>query len=309
MAGAWLGMRRRTGGGGGDAPVGCARRPLRGAVAPADAAGGGGSDRAAEADGVGVDARSSAVHYEPTDAQGAVRARRGSVSGITDRLEWADLLGLRFAILDDRPAGRPRADAVFARAARGPDGASATRRLEGMIVLPVASLGRCSSTSRIAGRCRWAPTGRRSGSEQPSAFVFASTPRLQPARSAYSARQLVDVTAARGTVTRQLESARRRARRRPGGRPDQRLRRPDVRLGVAQRQRRGVRQRAPAGTWLTVSLGARRRRPPPPGRPLPTTFPTERRSNPPPSHLGFDCRARRDFYWWIAPRGRRWCAC
>ena len=46
-------------------------------------------------------------HYEPTDVR-----RTGAVLGLrfafTYRLEWVDLLSLRYALLDDRPVdGRP----------------------------------------------------------------------------------------------------------------------------------------------------------------------------------------------------------
>src|SRR6478752_4888286 len=44
----------------------------------------------------------TAIHHEPTDAQ-EVRILPELRYGITDRLEWADLLGLRYAFLDDRP--------------------------------------------------------------------------------------------------------------------------------------------------------------------------------------------------------------
>src|SRR6185436_2543213 len=50
----------------------------------------------------------TAVHFEPTDAYG-FPGTPGFRFGITDHLEWVDLLGLRYAFLDDRPAdGRAR---------------------------------------------------------------------------------------------------------------------------------------------------------------------------------------------------------
>jgi hypothetical protein len=80
----------------------------------------------------------TAVHYEPTDAQGVVFAP-GLRYGITDHLEWTDLLGLRYAFLDDRPAdGRtPRPLSLALRAGVYGIGYSSA---EGMIVLPVVSL-------------------------------------------------------------------------------------------------------------------------------------------------------------------------
>jgi hypothetical protein len=82
--------------------------------------------------------RTTAVHYEPTDAQG-VFWRASLRLGITDRLEWAEILGLRYAILDDRPAdGRaPRPFSLALRAGLAGIGYSSA---DGMIVLPIISL-------------------------------------------------------------------------------------------------------------------------------------------------------------------------
>lgn len=78
------------------------------------------------------------AHYEPTGA------RRGNALlrfryAFTDRLEWVDLLSLRYALLDDRPAdGRPaRPISLAVRAGVTGVGYSS---FEGFVVLPVASV-------------------------------------------------------------------------------------------------------------------------------------------------------------------------
>jgi hypothetical protein len=78
-----------------------------------------------------------ARHFEPTDTR-VVGAPVTFRYGITDRLEWVDLLSLRYAILDDRPAdGRaPKPLSLAVRAGVRGIGYSS---MEGMIVLPTVS--------------------------------------------------------------------------------------------------------------------------------------------------------------------------
>src|SRR3954468_16362644 len=77
-------------------------------------------------------------HFEPTNTRvdGVPVTFR---FGITDRLEWDDLLSLRYALLDDRPAdGRaPRPLSLAVRAGVRGIGYSS---MEGMIVLPIISV-------------------------------------------------------------------------------------------------------------------------------------------------------------------------
>jgi hypothetical protein len=80
----------------------------------------------------------TAVHYEPTDAQG-VRWQGAIRYGITDHLEWADLLGLRYAFLDDRPADG-RAPMPLSLALRAGLRGFGWSSLDGMIVQPIVSL-------------------------------------------------------------------------------------------------------------------------------------------------------------------------
>jgi hypothetical protein len=77
-------------------------------------------------------------HFEPTNTR-VDGVPAGFRYGITDRLEWVDLLSLRYAILDDRPAdGRaPRPLSLAVRAGARGIGYSS---IEGMIVLPVVSV-------------------------------------------------------------------------------------------------------------------------------------------------------------------------
>src|SRR5262245_8485801 len=78
------------------------------------------------------------VHYQPTNVHGGT-LNAGFRFGITERLEWDDLLSLRYAILDDRPAdGRPPMPLSLAVRA-GTDGIGYPSA-EGMILLPVASI-------------------------------------------------------------------------------------------------------------------------------------------------------------------------
>jgi hypothetical protein len=78
------------------------------------------------------------IHYEPTNTQG-VFGTPGLRFGITDHLEWVDLLGLRYAFLDDRPVDG-RAPMPFSLALRAGAFGIGYSSTEGMIVLPVVSL-------------------------------------------------------------------------------------------------------------------------------------------------------------------------
>jgi hypothetical protein len=88
------------------------------------------------------------THYEPTNA-GGTRGLAGIRFGLTNRLELHDL-GLRFAILDDRPADG-RTPMPFSLALQAGVRGIGYGSLEGMIVIPVASL---SALKHVADR--WA---------------------------------------------------------------------------------------------------------------------------------------------------------
>jgi len=93
----------------------------------------------------------TAVHFEPTNAN-AFPGTPGFRFGITDHLEWVDLLGLRYAFLDDRPAdGRARMPISLALRA-GVHGIGYSS-MEGMIVQPVVAV---TALKRVADR--WALT-------------------------------------------------------------------------------------------------------------------------------------------------------
>lgn len=90
-----------------------------------------------------------AAHYEPTDVR-RNNLLLGFRYAFTDRLEWVDLLSLRYALLDDRPVdGRPaRPISLAVRAGATGIGYSS---FNGLIVLPAASV---EALKRIADR--WA---------------------------------------------------------------------------------------------------------------------------------------------------------
>jgi len=96
-----------------------------------------------------VSLRGFSAHYEPTDARRS-DALLGFRYAFTDRLEWVDLLSLRYALLDDRPVdGRPaRPISLAVRAGVTGMGYSS---FNGLIVLPVASV---EALKRVADR--WA---------------------------------------------------------------------------------------------------------------------------------------------------------
>ena len=143
-----------------------------------------------------VSSEISFVHYEPTDFQGTFGVP-GFRFGLTNRLEWVDL-GLRFAILDDRPADG-RTPMPFSLAVRAGLMGIGYSSAEGMIVLPVASL---SALKHVADR--WAlslAAGWRAQWVERTSF-FAITPAYGRTLS-YSGRRGSTITLS-GAVTRQL---------------------------------------------------------------------------------------------------------
>jgi hypothetical protein len=142
---------------------------------------------------VSIDA--TAVHYEPTDAQGVPFA--GSLRyGITDHLEWADLFGLRYAFLDDRPADG-RAPMPLSLALRAGALGVGYSSAEGMIVLPVVSL---TALKRVANR--WALSLSAGWTAQWVQHSAGWTPAYSGSLT-YSSRERSVVSLA-ASVTRQL---------------------------------------------------------------------------------------------------------
>jgi hypothetical protein len=137
----------------------------------------------------------TAIHHEPTDAQ-EVRILPGLRYGITDRLEWADLLGLRYAFLDDRPTdGRaPMPLSLALRAGLFGIGYSSA---EGMIVVPAVSLDALEHV-----RDRWALSLSVDWTAQWVARPVGWTPAYNDAL-VYSSRRFSFVMLS-GAVTRQL---------------------------------------------------------------------------------------------------------
>ena len=82
--------------------------------------------------------RGFAAHYEPTDVR-RNNLLLGFRYAFTDRLEWVDLLSVRYALLDDRPMeGRPaRPISLAVRAGATGMGYSS---LNGFIIFPVVSI-------------------------------------------------------------------------------------------------------------------------------------------------------------------------
>ena len=78
------------------------------------------------------------THYEPTNSQGTF-GTAGFRFGFTDHLEWTDLIGLRYAILDDRPADG-RAPMPLSLALRASVVGLGYSSWDGLIVEPVVSL-------------------------------------------------------------------------------------------------------------------------------------------------------------------------
>jgi hypothetical protein len=135
-------------------------------------------------------------HYEPTDAQGTVGVP-GIRFGLTNRLELVDL-GMRFAILDDRPADG-RTPMPFSLAVRAGVMGIGWSSAEGWIVLPVASL---SVLKHVADR--WALSLAAGWSAQwvEETSFFGITPAYSRTLT-YSGRRRSTITLS-GSVTRQL---------------------------------------------------------------------------------------------------------
>jgi len=139
----------------------------------------------------------SFVHYEPTDAQGTF-GQPGFRYGMTNRLEWFGLIGLRLAILDDRPADG-RAPMPFSLALHAGVMGIGYSSAEGMIVQPVASVTALKhvadrwALSLVAGwQAQWVEHGG----------LFPVTPAYGRTLT-YSGRRGSTFTLT-GTVTRQL---------------------------------------------------------------------------------------------------------
>lgn len=137
----------------------------------------------------------TAIHYEPTDAQGFLY-RPGFRYGITDHLEWADLLGVRYAFLDDRPADA-RAPMPLSLALHAGVFGIGYSSAEGTIVQPVASLEALKHVGD-----RWALSLSAGWNAQWVSRPFAWTPAYNDALF-YSSRRFSYVSLS-GTVTRQL---------------------------------------------------------------------------------------------------------
>jgi hypothetical protein len=205
----------------------------------------------------------SYVHYEPTNfartfGAGALRI------GLTNRLEWFGLIGLRFAILDDRPADG-RAPMPFSLAIHAGVMGIGYSSLNGMIMEPVASV---SALKHVADR--WALS---LGLDWGAGWVQRRFYPLTPAYSGslgYSS-QIRSTFTLRGTVMRQLSE---RIALGISPRVAQTNDCIDPRCGwVSQSASGSVFVSARPWDWLTVGLGpavgVRHR----PDAVLPTTFP------------------------------------
>jgi hypothetical protein len=139
----------------------------------------------------------SFVHYEPTDAQGTF-GQPGFRFGLTNRLEWFGLIGLRFAILDDRPADG-RAPMPFSLAVHAGVMGIGYSSAEGMIVLPVASL---TALKHVADRWALSLTADWRAQWVEHGGLFAVTPAYSRTLT-YSGRRGSTLTLT-GALTRQL---------------------------------------------------------------------------------------------------------
>ena len=137
----------------------------------------------------------TAIHYEPTDTQG-VLTTPGLRFGITDHLEWVDVLGLRYAFLDDRPADG-RAPMPLSLALRAGVLGIGYSSAEGMIVLPTVSLDALKHVGD-----RWSLSLSLDWTAQWVARPFGWTLRYNDALF-YSARRFSFLTLS-AAVTRQL---------------------------------------------------------------------------------------------------------
>lgn len=232
----------------------------------------------------------SFVHYEPTDAQGTF-GQPGFRIGLTNRLEWFGLIGLRLAILDDRPADG-RAPMPFSLAVHTGVLGIGWSSAEGWILQPVASLtvlkhvaDRWALSLDADWRAQWVEHG---------SSLFAVTPAYGRTL-AYSGRRGSTITLT-GAVTRQLSER--------------------IALGIApaiaqsndcvdptcgwvsQSASGSVFVRARPWDWLTVGLGpdvgVRHR----PDAPLPTTYPDGSPIYIPPTTVTwFGVSGTAAFYW------------
>ena len=197
----------------------------------------------------------SFIHYEPTDAQrtfgeGAFRF------GLTNRLEWFGLIGLRLAILDDRPTDG-RAPMPFSLAVHAGVMGIGWSSAEGWIVVPVASL---TVLKHVADR--WALSLDAGWRAQWVEHGLDVTPAYGRALT-YSSRHRSTITLS-GVVMRQLSE---RFALGINPRVAQANDCVDPTCGwVSQSASGGVFVSARPWDWLTVSLGPDRRRSPPPGR-------------------------------------------
>ena len=138
----------------------------------------------------------SYVHYEPTNAGGTFDQGMFRF-GLTNRLEWAGLIGLGFAILDDRPADG-RTPMPFSLAIHAGVMGIGYSSFNGMIVQPVASL---SALKHVADR--WALS---LGLDWTATWVQRTVSVFTPAYSGslgYSS-QIRSTFTLRGAVMRQL---------------------------------------------------------------------------------------------------------
>jgi len=135
------------------------------------------------------------IRYEPTDTQGTYWLPDFRL-GITDRLEWVDLLGLRYAFLDDRPADGRAPDPVSLALRAGIIGIGYSSA-EGTFLLPVASLRLLQHVGD-----RWAVSLAANWSAQWVAQPFPRTPAYNDILI-YSARRF-SFLSLEADVTRQL---------------------------------------------------------------------------------------------------------
>jgi hypothetical protein len=135
------------------------------------------------------------AHYEPTDG-GGTTSQGGFRVGLTNRLELTDLVGLRFAILDDRPADGRTPMPVSLAVGAGVAGIGYSS-LEGMIVQPVA---RITALKHVADR--WALSLSAGWVAQWVQDPITVVPAFGPGLG-YSGRNRSTLTLG-ATVTRQL---------------------------------------------------------------------------------------------------------
>ena len=134
--------------------------------------------------------------YKPTDARGGTLTP-GFRFGITDRLEWDDVLSLRYAILDDRPVDG-RAPMPLSLAVRAGTYGIGYSSMEGMILLPVASVHALKHVGD-----RWALSARASWEAQYVTTPGAFTPAYSETLHYWSRRS--SIVGIRADAVRQLD--------------------------------------------------------------------------------------------------------